>query len=193
MRRPVEIVVVSAKGGEGRTLLASSLGKLAEGHVMADCDVAAPNMHLILDPHTVTEGVFLGDKYAVLNIGLCNQCGQCYKACRFDAIREGDVPEGWLYSVDTLACEGCGVCTHVCPQGALELTASPAGAWYVSTSILGPLVHASLAPGQRNPEGLVRIVKREARRVAGREEKRLVIVDAPPGVGAPVTAAMASG
>lgn len=191
MRKPVEIAVVSAKGGEGKTVLASSLGRLIESKVMADCDVAAPNMHLLLDPHTVTEGVFLGDKYAVLNMGLCNQCGQCFKACRFDAIREGDVPEGWLYSIDTLACEGCGVCTRVCPQGALELTASPAGAWYVSTSTLGPFVHASLAPGQRNPDGLVRIVRREARRVAGWEEKRLVIVDAPAGVAAQVTAAIA--
>ena len=191
MKKPVEIAVVSAKGGEGRTLLASSLGRLAENRVMADCDVGAPNMHLILDPHTVTEGVFLGDKYAVLNMSLCNQCGECFRACRFDAIKEGDVPEGWLYSVDTLACEGCGVCTHVCPQGALELTSSPAGAWYVSTSTLGPFVHARLTPGQRNPDGLVRIVRREARRAAGREEKRLIIVDAPAGVATQVTAAIA--
>jgi MinD superfamily P-loop ATPase len=158
---------------------------------MADCDVAAPNMHLLLNPDTVTEGVFLGDKHAVLNMGLCNQCGECFRACRFGAVREGDVPEGWLYSIDTLACEGCGLCTHVCPQGALELTTSPAGAWYISGSNLGPLVHASLAPGQRNRDGLVRIVRREARRVAGREDRRLVIIDAPAGLGAPVTAAIA--
>ena len=191
MKKPIEIAVVSAKGGEGKTLLASSLGKLTESNVMADCDVAAPNMHLLLNPRPVTEGVFLGDRHAVLNMGLCNQCGECFRACRFDAVREGDVPEGWLYSIDTLACEGCGVCTRVCPQGALELSTSPAGAWYVSTSTLGPFVHASLAPGQRNPDRLVRIVRREARRVAARQEKRLVIVDAPAGTGTQVTAAVA--
>ena len=152
MRKPIEIAVVSAKGGEGKTTLASSLGKLTESKVIADCDVAAPNMHLLLNPNRVSEGVFLGDKHAVLNMGLCDQCGECFRACRFDAVREGDVPEGWLYSIDTLACEGCGVCTHVCPQGALGLTTSTAGAWYVSDSALGPLVHANLAPGQRNPE-----------------------------------------
>jgi len=189
--KPVEISVVSPKGGEGRTLLAASLGRLTESKVIADCDVAAPNMHLIVDPRKITEGVFLGDKYAVLNMSLCNQCGECFRACRFDAIREGDVPEGWLYSVDTLACEGCGVCTRVCPEGALELTSSSAGAWYVADSTLGPFVHATLAPGQRNPAGLVRIVRREARRVAVREKKQLVIADAPAGVGVQVTAAIA--
>jgi MinD superfamily P-loop ATPase len=191
MKKPVEIAVVSAKGGEGRTLVASSLGKLTDSTIIADCDVAAPNMHLLLKPSPVSEGVFLGDKHAVLNMGLCNQCGECFKACRFDAVREGDVPEGWLYSIDTLACEGCGVCTRICPQGALELTSSAAGTWYVSRSALGPLVHASLSPGQRNPDGLVRILRREARRVAGREGRRLIVVDAPAGTGAAAMAALA--
>jgi MinD superfamily P-loop ATPase len=191
MNKLVEIAVIGAKGGEGKTLLASSLGKLAESKVIADCDVTMPNMHLLLDPGTKSEGVFLSDKRAVLNMRLCNQCGECFRACRFGAVKEGDVPEGWLYSIDTLACEGCGLCVRVCPQGALDLATSPGGAWYVSDSKLGPLVHASLAPGQRNPSGLVRIVRREARRVANRDGLRCIIIDGPAGIGAPATAAIA--
>jgi MinD superfamily P-loop ATPase len=190
MEKPIEIAIVSAKGGAGKTVLASSLGRLTESRVMADCDVDAPNLHLLLNPSTETEGIFLGHKRAVLNMRLCNQCGECFRACRFDAVREADVPEGWLYSIDSLSCQGCGVCVRVCPEGALEMTTSPAGGWYVSTSEWGPLVHARLAPGQRNSSELVRIVRREARRVATRKGLRTVIIDGPAGIGAPVVTAL---
>jgi MinD superfamily P-loop ATPase len=191
MSKLVQIAVIGAKGGEGKTLLAFSLGKAAKKGVFADCDVTMPNLHLLLDPAIKSEGVFLSDKSAVLNMRVCNQCGDCFRACRFGAVREGDVPEGWLYSIDSLACEGCGVCVRVCPQGALDLATSPGGAWYVADSSLGPLVYAALAPGQRNPSGLVRIVRREAQRVANREGLACVVIDAPAGAGASTTAAIA--
>jgi MinD superfamily P-loop ATPase len=190
MKKPIEIAVVSAKGGAGKTVLASSLGRLIEGCVMADCDVDAPNLYLILDPTTETEGIFLGDKKAVLNMRLCTQCGDCFRACRFEAVREGDVPEGWLYSIDSLSCQGCGVCARICPEGALELVTSQAGTYHVSTSEWGPLIHASLAPGQRNASGLVRVVKREARRAASRRNLDIIIIDGPAGIGAPVISAL---
>jgi MinD superfamily P-loop ATPase len=191
MEKPIEIAVVSAKGGAGKTLLAASFGKLTDGKVIADCDVDTPNMHLLLNPTDETEGVFLGGKKAVLDMRRCTQCGECFKACRFGAVRERGVPEGWLYSIDTLSCEGCGVCVGVCPEGALDMTITTAGAWYVSDSDLGPLVHASLAAGYGDSGDLVRIVRREARRVAVREDLAFVIIDGPAGVGPGVVAAIA--
>jgi MinD superfamily P-loop ATPase len=190
MEKPIEIALVSAKGGAGKTVLASSLGRLTQNCVVADCDVDAPGLHLLMHPSTETEGIFLGDKRAVLDMRLCTQCGDCFRACRFDAIREGDVPEGWLYSIDTLSCQGCGVCVRVCPEGALEMKTSPSGNWYVSGSEWGPLVHASLAPGQRNSSELVRIVRREARREAIRKGLGTVIIDGPAGIGASVITAL---
>jgi MinD superfamily P-loop ATPase len=191
MKKPVEIAVVSAKGGAGKTLLASSLGRSIEGCVMADCDVDAPSLRLLFAPTSETEGVFLGDKKAVLNMRLCTQCGDCFRACRFEAVREGDVPEGWLYSIDTLACQGCGVCARVCPRGAIDLVTSAAGTWYVSATATGPLVHASLSPGQRNAGGLVGVVKREARRTAARKNLGTIVIDGPAGMGWPVESALA--
>jgi len=190
MKKPIEIAIVSAKGGAGKTMLASSLGRLIEGCVMADCDVDSPNLHLVLNPTTETEGIFLGDKKAVLNKRLCTQCGDCFRACRFEAVREANVPEGWLYSIDSLSCRGCGLCARICPEGALELVTSRAGTWYVSTSKCGPLVHASLAPGQRDASGLVRVVKREARRAASRKDLDTIVIDGPAGIGAPVISAL---
>lgn len=190
MEKPIEIAVVSGKGGTGKTVFASSLARLADSRVIADCDVDAPNMHLLLNPVVRSQEPFFGGKTAVVDSGLCTQCGECFKACRFGAVREKDVPEGWQYSIDTVSCEGCAACTKACAEGALRMVELPPGAWYLSDSDCGPLVHANLAVGQRNPEELVRIVRREARKTAVCEGLKNVIIDGPAGIGAPLITAV---
>jgi MinD superfamily P-loop ATPase len=190
MEKPIEIAVVSGKGGTGKTVFASSLARLADSRVIADCDVDAPNMHLLLNPFVRSQEPFFGGKTAVMDSGLCTRCGECFKACRFGAVREKDAPEGWQYSIDTVLCEGCAACTKACAEGALRMVELPPGAWYLSDSDCGPLVHANLAVGQRNPEELVRIVRREARKTAACEGLKNVIIDGPAGIGAPLITAV---
>lgn len=188
MKRPIEIAVISGKGGTGKTVFTSSLAKLIESKVVADCDVDTPNMHLLLNPRVKSEHVFFGDKIAILDTDKCTHCGECFRACRFGAVRERDTPEGWRYSINSLPCEGCAVCTAVCPEGAIRMAESSAGAWYLSDSEFGPFVHATLTAAQKNSDELVRIVRREARRVGVHKGLRFVIIDGPAGIGSPVIA-----
>ena len=190
MEKPIEIAVISGKGGTGKTVFASSLAKCANSRVVADCDVDAPNMHLLLNPVLRSQEPFFGGRIAVMDTDVCSRCGECFRTCRFDAVIEKDIPEGWQYSIDTLSCEGCAACTRACPEGALSMRELPPGAWYVSDSDCGPLIHANLAAGQRNADELVRIVRREARETAAREGLRTVIIDGPAGLGAPLITAI---
>jgi MinD superfamily P-loop ATPase len=186
MAKPVEIAVISGKGGTGKTVFAASLAKITMGSVVADCDVDTPNMHLLLNPDLGDQHIFLGDKTAVIDADLCTQCGECFKVCRFGAVRERDNPAGWSYCIDALSCEGCAVCTMACPQEALLMTESQAGAWYVSSWEFGPFVHAQL----KNSDTLIGILRREARNMAVRQGQKYIIVDGPAGIGAPVIAAI---
>jgi len=190
MERPIEIAVLSGKGGTGKTVLASSLARLSGSRVVADCDVDGPNMHLLANPTVLEEGTLAGHKIVVLDAGACTRCGECAKACRFGAVREHDVPEGWSYSIDLLSCEGCRACVMVCPVDALRLTDSSCITWYVSDSSVGLLIHPALAAGQKNAGELVRAVRREARRRAARGGFRHIIIDGPAGIGAPAIASV---
>jgi MinD superfamily P-loop ATPase len=180
---PIEIAVVSGKGGTGKTMLASSLAELVGSKVMADCDVDAPNLHLLLKPTGGTREPFFSTMTAVLNKASCKRCGQCLRACRFDAIREHEAPDGWLYSIDPLACEGCGVCVAVCETDAIILERMEGGACFVSDSEYGPLVHAMLAASRENSDHLVNLVREQARRIAGGKQLIYIIIDGPPGIG----------
>ncbi len=190
MERLIEIAVVSGKGGTGKTVLASSLARLSESRVVADCDVDGPNMHLLANPTVLEEGVLAGHKIVAIDAEACTRCGECAKVCRFGAVRERDVPEGWLYSIDLLSCEGCRACMMVCPADALHLIDSSSAAWYVSDSSVGPLVHPALAAAQKNADALVRVVRREARRTAARGGLRHIIIDGPAGIGATAIASV---
>ncbi len=186
MMRPVEATVVSGKGGTGKTVIVSSLARLLESKVLADCDVDAPDLHLMLKPRVLSTQPFSGGRSASIDPDKCTGCGQCAEHCRFDAVRETAGPDGPRYEVDSIGCEGCAVCYYVCPAGAVEMRDSRNGTLYVSATAFGPLVHARLDPAQENSGKLVSLVRKEARTVARRDGLRYIIVDGPPGIGCPV-------
>jgi len=178
-----EIVVISGKGGTGKTSLAASFGCLAENPVLCDADVDAANMHLLLAPQVEQTTDFTGGSIAVIDQERCVQCGQCRELCKFDAISTD-------YVVDELACEGCGVCVDLCPEKAIDFPIRVCGQWFVSSTRLGPMVHARLGAGAENSGKLVSLVRQEATRLAENVGRSLILTDGPPGIGCPVIAAI---
>ncbi len=174
-----QVVVISGKGGTGKTTLTASLAALAKPSVLADCDVDAPDLHLILKPQVRQRGDYQGGEVAVIDQDLCTDCGLCREVCRFDAISED-------YVVDPFACEGCGLCPRVCPVDAIEMVQERAGEWYISDTMYGPMVHAKLDVAQENSGKLVTVVRNFAKRVAQEKGLDCVVIDGPPGVGCPV-------
>jgi MinD superfamily P-loop ATPase len=191
MPKPTEIAIVSGKGGTGKTVLTSSLAFLADNKVTADCDVDAPDMHLLLQPEIKHEENFAGANIARIDEHKCTHCGKCAEVCRFGAVVAGEADDNTGYGIDPLECEGCGVCVWVCPADAIEFEASVGGKWFVSDTRFGKFVHAHLEPAQENSGKLVTLVRREARRLAESEGCDLVIIDGPPGIGCPVIASIA--
>ena len=188
-----ELAVLSGKGGTGKTSVTASLAALAGQVVVADCDVEASNLPLVLDPRLRRSEAFSAGLRARINPDRCVACGRCAEVCRFEAIL-GDGPGNELaprtYRVDPAACEGCGVCHDHCPARAIELLANESGEWMVSDTRFGPLVHARLHPGQGNTGKLVSLVRRQARLVAGDAGRRLILLDGPPGIGCPAIACL---
>lgn len=182
-----EWVVLSGKGGTGKTSVAAALAYLAAQElklVLADADVDAANLELLLSPERVEEHNFFASQMAVVEAERCTGCGRCAEVCRFAAITPG-LP----CTVDALACEGCVACYYVCPQNAIRIEERLAGQWYCSESRVGALVHARLKPGRENSGKLVTQVKMAARLLAARQRADLLLVDGPPGIGCPVIAA----
>jgi len=183
-----EIVVISGKGGTGKTSLTASFAELAgENVVVADCDVDAADMHLLLEPDFAKSEDFYSGYIAKINQDECIQCGKCADVCRFDAIpvvRE-------KYIVDPIACEGCGYCARVCPTDAIDMNDAYSGKLYVSETKTGsPMVHARLGVGSDNSGKLVTKVKNEAKEIAVKENKDFIIVDGSPGIGCPVVSSL---
>lgn len=186
-----ELVVCSGKGGTGKTSLTAGFAALAQDKVLVDCDVDAANLHLVLAPDIEHREAYSGGREAVIDPERCDACGTCGDVCRFGAIScdsddRGDV----RFSVDPLACEGCGVCVHLCPADAIDFPRTRNGEWFVSSTRHGPLVHARLIPGAENSGKLVTVVRVEARKLAEERRAGLLLVDGPPGIGCPVTAAI---
>lgn len=178
-----ELVVVSGKGGTGKTSIVASLAALAQKKVIADCDVDAADLHLILSPEIRRDEEFKGGKIAEINLEICTQCGKCIDLCRFDAIPDS-------YEVDTISCEGCGVCAYFCPFEAINMSEKVAGKWFVSDTRFGPLVHAKLGIAEDNSGKLVSRVKEIARSIAKERGYELIIIDGSPGIGCPVIASL---
>ncbi len=186
-----QLVILSGKGGTGKTSVAAALAHLAtEGAqkisiVLADADVDAANLELVLAPRKLAQEDFWGGKVAGIDQAACSGCGECVEVCRFEAIHETD----GVYEIDPIACEGCAACVYVCPTEAISMTDQIAGEWYRSESRYGPLFHAALYPAQENSGKLVTLIKQHAKLLALDDAHDLVIVDGPPGIGCPVISA----
>ncbi len=199
-----QLVILSGKGGTGKTSVAAAFAHLAaEGKpplrtVLADADVDAANLELVLNPQSLEAHEFVGGAVAVIDRALCQGCGTCYDVCRFDAItpppsdigREGQGDEDPAYAVDPIACEGCAACVYQCPEEAIRMAPQLAGHWFRSAGRYGPLFHAALRPAQENSGKLVTLVKQQARLLALDEGYEAVLVDGPPGIGCPVISAV---
>ncbi len=181
-----QIVVISGKGGTGKTSLVASLAALAGTSVLADCDVDAADLHLVVQPSLVERYEFIGGKRAVIDHDACNACDLCRSLCRYNAITGGRED----HSVDPIACEGCGVCAWFCPERAIEMVDAVEGEWYVSDTRLGPMVHARLNPAGENSGKLVSLLRAEARSIAESRSIDTILVDGSPGIGCPVIASI---
>jgi len=178
-----QIVVISGKGGTGKSVIAASFASLAKNKVMADCDVDAADLYLLLHPAVKETHEFSGGKTAFIDEQRCSQCGKCQEVCRFEAIDN--------YVVDPISCEGCGICFHICPERAIKMVDSLSGKWFVSETKYGPFVHAKLGVAEENSGKLVTLVRQNAKLIAEKEKKDFVIIDGPPGIGCPVIASLA--
>jgi MinD superfamily P-loop ATPase len=186
-----ELVVISGKGGTGKTSLTASFAALAERPVVADCDVDAADLHLVLSPHVRERHEFWSGYEASIRPEDCNGCGVCSAYCRFGAVEARDGPAGRrLFSIDPGLCDGCRVCVRFCPEGAIDFRERLCGEWMVSDTRCGTMVHARLGVAAENSGKLVSIVRREARRIAEERGASVVIVDGPPGIGCPVIASL---
>ncbi|MFW6229516.1 MAG: ATP-binding protein [Halanaerobium sp.] len=179
-----EITVISGKGGTGKTTFTANLASLFDNLVVGDCDVDAPNLHLLLNPKNNSEEVFKGMKLAVKNDELCIDCGLCYENCRFNAITPDD------FQIKNLKCEGCAVCAYVCPTDAIKMEQIETGTLYQAESKFGEMVHAKLIPGADTSGKLVSEVKNKASEMAKAKKKDWILIDGSPGIGCPVIASL---
>jgi len=177
-----QVTVVSGKGGIGKTTIVASFAALADNHVIVDCDVDAPDLHLLFEMCLKEKEEFRGSKEAVMDEEKCTDCGRCEKACKFGAIRD--------HMIDPILCEGCGVCAYVCPENAITLREKISGYAFISETNYGPMVHARLNIAEEASGKLVTLVRNRARKVAGKEGRELILIDGPPGIGCPVIASL---
>ena len=177
-----EIVILSGKGGTGKTSIVGSFAALAKGKVLADCDVDAADLHLLLSPSEKQQSEFWSGQIAHVDEDRCTQCGLCQELCRFDAIRD--------FRVDPVSCEGCGFCSNICPVEAITMKENMSGYWFISDTRYGPLVHARLGIAQENSGKLVAVVRQQAKQIAEEQGLDYIISDGPPGIGCPVISSL---
>jgi MinD superfamily P-loop ATPase len=178
-----QIAVISGKGGTGKTVLTASFSALAKNKVMADCDVDAADLHLLLHPVIKERHDFAGGITAKIDEGVCIRCRQCVDICRFDSITD-------KIKVDPISCEGCALCSRICPVEAIKMEDNICGEWFVSETKYGPLVHAKLGIAEENSGKLVTKVRQVAKEIAKNKGMDYVIIDGPPGIGCPVIASL---
>jgi MinD superfamily P-loop ATPase len=177
-----ELVVLSGKGGTGKTSIVGSFAALAEKKVLADCDVDAADLHLLLNPSVRQQSEFWSGQVAQIDEDRCTQCGLCQDLCRFNAIKD--------FRVDQVSCEGCGFCAHICPVEAITMRENMSGHWFISETRYGPLVHARLGIAQENSGKLVAVVRQQAKQITEEQDLDYIISDGPPGIGCPVISSL---
>lgn len=178
-----ELVIISGKGGTGKTCLTAAFASLDGNKVICDADVDAADLHLITAPTIKEKHDFQGGHTAIIKKDTCTACGLCQDLCRWDAISDD-------FEVDGIACEGCGVCVYFCPEKAIDFPINTCGEWFISETNFGPMVHARLGIAEENSGKLVSLVRREAKKLAEEKNLDLILTDGPPGVGCPVIAAV---
>ncbi len=178
-----QIIVISGKGGTGKTVITAAFAALAKNKVMADCDVDAADLHLLLQPDRKQRYEFKSRQTAIIDKQICQQCGKCIVACRFNAISQN-------FIVDPISCEGCAFCSYICPVNAIRMEEDIAGEWFISETRFGPLVHAKLGIAEENSGKLVALVKKQAKELAEKGNYDWVIIDGAPGIGCPVIASL---
>ena len=182
-----EILIVSGKGGTGKTSIIGSFAYLAENKILVDCDVDASDLHLLLSPRPTEEHEFKSGVKARVEADKCSSCGMCAELCQFDSIIMEDTAV-----ISELNCEGCGVCAHFCPEKCIVLDENHCGSWYVADTDYGTLVHAQLFAGEENSGKLVSFIKNKAREIAEATSTELILIDGAPGVGCPVIASLSN-
>lgn len=178
-----QIVVISGKGGTGKTVVSASFAALAKNKIMVDCDVDAADLHLLLHPAARERHEFKSGQTAVIDNNLCKKCGKCISVCRFGAIKSD-------FAVEHFSCEGCAICSYVCPHEAIIMKENVAGEWFVSDTSYGPFVHAKLGIAEENSGKLVAKIRQIAKDMAEKQGFDYVIIDGPPGIGCPVIASL---
>ena len=178
-----ELVVISGKGGTGKTSLLASFASLAKDKALCDADVDAADLHLIMDPRVEERHDFESGHEAVIIRDMCTQCGLCRELCKWNAISED-------FIVDPIACEGCGVCYYFCPEKAITFPLKTCGEWYLSETRFGPMAHARLGIAEENSGKLVSLIRREGKKLAEEKNLDLLLTDGPPGIGCPVIASL---
>jgi len=178
-----ELIVISGKGGTGKTSIMAAFASLAEDKLLCDADVDAADLHLITDPLVRMRHDFQSGNTAIINQDQCTGCGVCIDMCRWRAISDD-------FKVNSIECEGCGVCVYFCPEKAIDFPENICGEWFVSDTRFGPMVHARLGIAEENSGKLVTLVRQEARKLAEAKNLDLILTDGPPGVGCPVIASI---
>ena len=178
-----ELIVISGKGGTGKTSLLAAFASLAKDMVLCDADVDASDLHLIMNPKVRERHEFQSGNEAIIRRGACTECGLCRELCRWEAISEEFV-------ADPVACEGCGVCVYFCPEKAIDFPSKTCGNWFISDTRFGPMVHARLGIAEENSGKLVSLVRGQAQKLAEEKELNLILTDGPPGIGCPVIASI---
>ena len=178
-----ELIVISGKGGTGKTSLIASFASLAESKILCDADVDAADLHLLMQPHISIRADFKSGHIANIDRNKCSECGLCLDLCKFSAISND-------FKVNPIDCEGCGVCVYFCPEKAIDFPENTCGHWFYAETRFGPMVHARLGIAEQNSGKLVTFVRQESKRLADKKDLDLILTDGPPGVGCPVIASI---
>jgi len=181
-----ELVILSGKGGTGKTSLTAAFASFSDNMILCDADVDAADLHLLMAPDIKQKTDFQGGNEAIIDPDKCSQCGLCMELCRFDAVKNIND----IFEIDPIECEGCGVCYDLCPEKAIDFPIKTCGEWYISDTRFGPMVHARLGIAEENSGRLVALIRQETKEIVQEKHIDLILTDGPPGIGCPVIASM---